>query len=575
MLIVNDQEVVPSSITKDKVTDIQDGRVTVPIQSIEVEEIMKEPSTNISSLNQAFHTFEEQPDEHTDSDSATAILSEILNNPNKNKAIVETTDFSAMQIHNRNPSSHEVINSRLPDSALISGQAFPESIETIPEIVRFDQDSGAILNSQNKERNIILTTVTENSSFDDLISNAVGEQASSLDILNKSDENNSTDSNTYYPDKPIIRIMAKLNLLSPADEVIAYNGIQTLNSNQKEGRNLNLQMRHPLLELMIPKAKMNDFMMKINNTPVILRILHPEILSSETIPHIFKILDSDGRFSSEDFDSNYSSNLSNILDIFQPIIPKYSKDFTSASPSKTVKIGPLNNAVDQIIVPIANSNKIITNFNSETLNSDLFDEKNNLNNSSLFQKESENIAKMETDSSFAYPDVQESRVVEFPTRDQRNTKQMVDIQLLNTYKLQDTDKNEPKKTELNNFHAYVASVIHNNAFPEKNVYKSRTKVQPIDINEFYNLIDKSQQNDEPNGYEIVQNIANTLNGENLRFPRFKLNDSEAAGNLNDDISVPNQEIRFDNSFDLPSSIQYVVMPYDASNAAVISKYEHN
>ncbi|GBN46990.1 hypothetical protein AVEN_159559-1 [Araneus ventricosus] len=558
MRIVNDQRVTSPAVTEGKVTGFDNVLNVLPIQQIVIEEVINSTTTNDHSFNHALNSLEENIKKNTDNYAEMRIQPELFNNTSRGIINVETTYSPTLKFPDRNSKTHEANNSKLTDNIFISLPGFTNIAETTPDTMHLEQHSAAILKSQNDERNATLTNATETSSFYVLNSNADSSQVSSSDILDKSEANNSIESNSY-PNKSAIRVMAKLNLLSPADEVIAHNGIQTLSLNLKEGRNLNIQMGHPMLELMIPKAKMNDFMMKINNTPVMLRILHPEIVASETIPYIFKFQDGDGSFSDKDTDSNYNSNLSdnlnNILNLLQPNLPKYNKDSTSTSTSKTAEI-------DHSVVPMANNNEITTTFPTEGLTSDSLDEKSNLNNTSVVQEEYETIARLDADSSVSYPVVQESKIVESASIDRRNSKQFVNLHLFNNSETQNIDKNKAENKSKNKFYSYVANIIHNSGFPEKDRYKSRTKIQPLDFNEFNKLIYKNQNNGVPNGYEIVQNIANKLDTEDFQSQNFEIKDFLTANDLNNAGSVPKQDIRINNIDDLSSSVQYAVIPYE-------------
>ncbi|KAF8788029.1 hypothetical protein HNY73_009567 [Argiope bruennichi] len=541
MLTANNQEIMPSSHSNNKIISINDGLGTILPQLVVDEEIINLQYTDNISNNQATQR-------HNNSDPTIVNLSEILSNTSRNITNSDITDFSNLKLNNRNPRIQEINSYIISDKALASDPVFPESIQSNLNIIGLDEYIGNLPNSQNKEGHAILTNVTENSSFDEMISNAEAAHVSSLDSLSKNEENKLAKPKIYYSDKNVTRIMAKLNYLEQSEDVTAHNDIKVLDTNQKEEPNLNLLMTHPLLELMIPKAKMNDFMMKINNTPVIIRILHPEFLTTDTIPQIFRIQDAEGNFSNEVFISNFSLNISGnssiIFDSSQPNSLEYRNDSTSDLFSKIAEIDSLNNAIDQKVKSLAAVNENSTNFSSEILNSDLLNE----NNMPLFH-ESENIAKM--DFSFADPDTEESRVFEFPSRGQYNTKEPIDINLLENFKTSETNKNETGNSNANKFYAYVANVIHENAFPEKNKYKPKTKFQPIDINEFYKLIYESQPNNVPNGFEIVKNIAKTINAESFMFPKSGLKDFLKAKGMNDVNSVPNKD-----SENLPSSIQY-------------------
>ncbi|GBM76760.1 hypothetical protein AVEN_271786-1 [Araneus ventricosus] len=236
---------------------------------------------NDSSLNQVSDVLEVHTQEYTDSDSTTGFQSERFDNASRDIISANTTEFPSLKFSDINPLTHGANESKVLDTLFAFAPTFNDSMNTVPEILLSDKLNGTLLNFENEELNGIFKAVPENSSvLNELISQVKSNKVSSVDILLKSFENDSAASNTYYPDKSVINIMANLNLLRPADEFIPRNEISPLNSNHKEGRVLNSENSHPVLEMMISKAEMNDFIMKINNTPVWIRILHPELKES-------------------------------------------------------------------------------------------------------------------------------------------------------------------------------------------------------------------------------------------------------------------------------------------------------
>ncbi|GBO08368.1 hypothetical protein AVEN_69711-1 [Araneus ventricosus] len=298
MKIVNDQVLSSPKFTKNNVADVVHELNIMPFHLVEIEEIMDTSYSNDSSLNQVSNVLEEHTREFTDSDSTTGFQSERFDNANRDIISANTTEIPFLKFSDIIPTTHRPNESKELHTLFASVPAFNDSVNTVPEILLSDKLNGTLLNFENEELNGIFKAVPENSSaLNDLISQVKSTKVSSADILLKNYENYSAASNTYYPDKSVINITAKLNLLRPADEVILHNEISPLNSSHKEGRVLNSENSHPVLEMMIPKAEMNDFIMKINNTPVLIRILHPELIESETIPHVFTIQGGDRNYS--------------------------------------------------------------------------------------------------------------------------------------------------------------------------------------------------------------------------------------------------------------------------------------
>ncbi|KAF8788028.1 hypothetical protein HNY73_009566 [Argiope bruennichi] len=276
--------------------------------------------------------------------------------------------------------------------------------------------------------------------------------------------------------------------------------------------------------------------------------LNNEIDSSSSLP--LKAAEIDSLNNEIDYGTSFTSKAAEIDSLNNKI------DLTSALPSKTAEIYSLNNAVDQNLLPVANINEEITFFPIETLNTDLSNEERNINNTPLFQ-ESGIVAKFDTNSSSTNPDVQKNKFAKFLSRNEYIPNELIDMNLLDNFKNQESDKNGTEISNVNKFYAYIANVIHNNALVEKNKFKPRTKFQPLDINEFYKLIYESKPNDVPNGYALVKNIANSLYDEKFGLPMSELIEILTAKNLNDASNV-HQE-----SDHLPSSIQYAILPYEA------------
>ncbi|GBN21399.1 hypothetical protein AVEN_257218-1 [Araneus ventricosus] len=323
MKIVNDQVLSSPLVTKNNATDVVDELKIMPFQLVEIDEILDTSYSNDSSLNQVSYVLEEHTRKFTDSDSTTGFQSERFDNANRDIISANTTEIPFLKFSDIIPTTHRPNESKELHTLFDSVPTFNDSVNTVPEILLSDKLNGTLLNFENDELNGIFKAIPENSSaLNDLISQVKSTKVSSADILLKNYENDSAASNTYYPDKSVINIMAKLNLLRPADEVILHNEISPHNSSHKEGRGLNSENSHPVLEMMIPKAEMNDFIMKINNTPVLISILHPELIESEIIPHGFTTQDGDQDFSNKYLESNNNSNFSgifnNILNLIQP-----------------------------------------------------------------------------------------------------------------------------------------------------------------------------------------------------------------------------------------------------------------
>ncbi|GBM76762.1 hypothetical protein AVEN_271788-1 [Araneus ventricosus] len=432
--IVNDQVLSSLLVTKNNVTDVVGELKIMPFQLVEIDEIMDTSYSNDSSLNQVSPILEEHTREFTDSDSTTGFQSERFENTSRDIISANTTEFPSLKFSDINPTTHGANESKEFATLFAFAPTFNDSVNTVPEILLSDKLNGTLLNLESEELNVIFKSVPENSSaLNDLISQVKSNKVSSADIPLKSYENDSAASNTYYPDKSVINIMAKLNLLRPDDEFIPHNEISPFNSSHKEGRVLNSENSHPVLEMMIPKAEMNDFIMKINNTPVLIRILHPELIESETIPHVFTIEDGDQNFSKilhpeliesetiphvftiqdgdpkfsrilhpelmesetiphvftlQDGDQNFlnkyleSNYNSNFIGIFNKslnlIQPNSVKDSTISSsepilPLKITALESINNTVNRIIIPMRKGSKRNINFSAESLFSDLLD----------------------------------------------------------------------------------------------------------------------------------------------------------------------------------------------------------
>ncbi|GBM76761.1 hypothetical protein AVEN_271787-1 [Araneus ventricosus] len=88
------------------------------------------------------------------------------------------------------------------------------------------------------------------------------------------------------------------------------------------------------------------------------------------------------------------------------------------------------------------------------------------------------------------------------------------------------------------------------------------KFIPLDYEKFFKLIFKSQPTDVPIDYEIIYKIDNTLGGEDFQSQTSDVIGMLTENNLNETIIVPNQIIRFKSSDELPSSVQFVVIPYE-------------
>ncbi|GBN21400.1 hypothetical protein AVEN_257219-1, partial [Araneus ventricosus] len=298
MKIINDQVLSSPLVKTNNVTDVLKEIKIMPFQLVEIEEIMDTSYSNDSSLNQVSNVLEEHTREFTDSDSTTGFQSEGFDNASRDIISANTTEFPFLKFSDINPTTHGANESKELDTLFAFAPTFNDSMNTVPEILLSDKLNGTLLNLENEKLNGIFKTIPKNSSaLNDLISQVKSNKVSSVDILLKSVEKDSAASNTYYPDKSVINMMAKLNLLRPADEFIPHDEISPLNSSHKEGRVLSSENSHPVLEMMIPKAEMNDFIMKINNTPVLISILHPELIESETIPHVITIQDSEQNFS--------------------------------------------------------------------------------------------------------------------------------------------------------------------------------------------------------------------------------------------------------------------------------------
>ncbi|GBN21398.1 hypothetical protein AVEN_257217-1 [Araneus ventricosus] len=208
-------------------------------------------------------------------------------------------------------------------------------------------------------------------------------------------------------------------------------------------------------------------------------------------------------------------------------------------------------------------NKRNINFATKNLLSDLLDNENIQKNSSSLQKKSKTISKV-LESAAKNPESQDSvRFDLLPIRDKANSKQLVDVYLMYDSKSQVMDESKIKNMTKNKFYSYVANIIHNITFPEKGRrYKSRTKLQRLDVKKFYKLIYKSKQTGVPNGCEIVHKIANTLSGEDFESQTSDVIGMLTENNLNETNIMPIQSIRFKNSDDLPSCVQFVVIPYE-------------
>ncbi|KAF8788026.1 hypothetical protein HNY73_009564 [Argiope bruennichi] len=482
-------------------TNIDNVQEVIPIHLDEIVEIMSPLYFNESSLNQTANALEKQIQEFNNNDSTIDLKS--INSTNSSRDIISanTTVIQFLNIPDKNLISHKANYSKLANTIFPFASVFTDSMKHVPEIFKIDQTDGLLINSRKEEINGTFRTIPETpSSFHGLNSQGESIQILSTEIYG----NNSVNSNSFHQNKSITNIMAASNSLSPADEI--HNGISNINSSKKEGRHINSDVRNSILK-MIPKVKMNDFLTKINNTLASIRILHPKNLVPGNISH-FTIQDGNQNFSWNDFEqnsnTNFNDNFSNHLDMIQGNIERNNTFplLKSSSYSKTAELESINNSIDEnLTMQMAKDIKRNVSVPAKSLDSDLFDNEINLKNTSLFQKESETLSNA-IKSAFVNTENQKSR------------------------------------------------------------YKSRTKVKPLDINDFQKLLHISQSNDMSNVYEAIEKIATALSGEDFESQKIEVKDFGRLNNLDETDIAEVQDNRFKNIDDLASSIQYIVVPFE-------------
>ncbi|GFY48094.1 hypothetical protein TNIN_109411, partial [Trichonephila inaurata madagascariensis] len=346
-----------------------------------------------------------------------------------------------------------------------------------------------------------------------------------------------------------------------------------LKANLLQPQSMFSESQIPVLELYIKHTILNDFLLKINNTPIIIRVVGPDMEAAESIPIITKIKTDELKVVSNNGNAEGNDVLSSVRND-NMALQQLSKEDNSETENhfsqlEIINLKETSEEDSQNLRNLKESEKISTNLPLEILiNKPKADETSDIQDKSL------NLNELKSDSGsinreiLINPEIEESNNIKID-----NTKPLIaDPNLITEQKdsalfFENLDQHNIKKYKRQQFYIQNPNRLQEINNPFLKLWKGKSGVQfvPFGVKEAYKVIPVFQEVDNnvtPDDSKILQMEVDGFDVSGSHSARLELETSSATNNFNFAPIILNEYMDTNKPEGLRGTEQYVdFVPY--------------